>query len=487
MAPKPTTNAVEPAPANGAMSRRAGLRLVIPALLGLLATGCSSLESMQRAVFGGGPRQGQVGYVQGFVGSVVADEPNAALAGRDILSAGGSAADAAIATGFALSVTLPSRAGLGGGGACVVYNPITKSVPEAFVFVPPAVATVGGGDRRAAVPSTARGLYMMHARQGRLPIELLLERAERLARFGVPVSRAFARDLGLVAGPLFGDPNARAVFGRGGTYLVEGQTMTQPELGATLAQLRVAGVGDLYQGALSRRLVEMSALAGVPIGQNDLRAALPTHQVPIIVRFGEDSIAFVPTEGGLAAAAAAIALRDRPGDAQTALSRSLGAAARWRAGGMNADQMLASDLASPLSAPLYPATTSFVAIDAEGSAAACAFTMNNLFGTGRMVPGRGFLTAASPGTVTPPLLAAGIAWNPRYHAFRAAAGGSGQFGAGLAAGAALANTLRAGQPMPELVPDPGRANVIACSRYLPGSESSCGAAADPREFGLAGR
>ena len=38
---------------------------------------------------------------------------------------------------------------------------------------------------------------------------------------------------------------------------------------------------------------------------------------------------------------------------------------------------------------------------------------------------------------------------------------------------------------PLAVPEPGRANVIACSRYLPDSERSCGWATDPRGFGLA--
>ena len=50
---------------------------------------------------------------------------------------------------------------------------------------------------------------------------------------------------------------------------------------------------------------------------------------------------------------------------------------------------------------------------------------------------------------------------------------------------ALINTLKTNRPMSVPVPDPGRANVIACGRYLPGENSECGWANDPREAGLA--
>jgi gamma-glutamyltranspeptidase/glutathione hydrolase len=463
------------------------MRLAVPLVLGGMVTACSMLTSVKQTMFGGGATPGQQGYVKGFLGEVVADEPRAALAGREVLSSGGDAADAAVAIGLSLAVTLPSRAGLGGGGACVAYIADPKGpgngVPEAILFVPPPVRSVGGGDRPAAVPMLARGLFLLHARHGRLPFESLLAKADDLARRGVPVSSALARDLVLVAGPLFADPAARAAFGRGGVPLTEGQTLLQPQLAATLAELRVSGVGDMYQGVLARRIEQVSPSAGVAIGFADLRAALPSVSVPVIVPFGDDKVAFPPTDGGVGAAAALMALKSQPADLQAAWMRSLAAAARWRAGGANSDQVLNGELAAPAAVPLYPASTTFATLDPNGNAVVCALTMNNLFGTGRMVPGFGFLAAASPAAVTPPLLAPGLAWGG--HAFHAEAGGSGQAGAALAAAVALANSLRSGQPMQSLVPEPGRANVISCARYLPGSESSCAAAADPRETGLA--
>jgi gamma-glutamyltranspeptidase/glutathione hydrolase len=118
-------------------------------------------------------------------------------------------------------------------------------------------------------------------------------------------------------------------------------------------------------------------------------------------------------------------------------------------------------------------------------AVACAVTMGNLFGTGRVAPGTGVVLAASPKAVPPPLLAAAVAWNANLGAFRAEVAGSGQEGAALAVADGMAGALAGRSPMPQPVPDPGRANAIACWRYLPDSDGSCGWAADPRGTGLA--
>ena len=209
-------------------------------VLSLLTAGCGSL-------FGQAPPPvGQLGHVTGFLGAVVADEPRAALIGRQVLSQGGNAADAAVAVGLALAVTLPSRAGLGGGGACLAFSPGAKSinggVPEAILFTPAApAAPAGNGDRPAALPMLARGLYLLHARYGSGEFTRLIAPAEELAQLGTPASRALVQDIALVSGPLFADPQARAVFSVNGVPLQVGQTLQQPALGATLA--RTSGGG----------------------------------------------------------------------------------------------------------------------------------------------------------------------------------------------------------------------------------------------------
>ena len=280
------------------------------------------------------------------------------------------------------------------------------------------------------------------------------------------------------------DPGARAVFSQDGVPLTEGRILRQPDLGGTLVQLRIAGVGDMYQGVLAQRIARASADAGGPIALADLRAALPRLAPPLVRSFQAEKVAFLPppADGGLAAESAFDALAGSPNDIAGATARYLAVVSRYRAGGITPEEALAAKDLPAVGTSLFPASTSFVTMDRSGNAVACALTMDNLFGTGRILPGLGFLAAASPAAVPPPLLSAGLIWNDKIKAFRAAAGGSGQEGAPLAVALALLNTLRTNQPMSVPVPDPGRANVIACGRYLPGDTSDCRWANDPREI-----
>lgn len=461
------------------------------ALLALLP-GCSTVNGLKASLFGGGPAPGQPGHIAGFLGGVAADEPRAAIAGREVLASGGNAADAAVAVALTLAVTLPSRAGIGGGGACLAYMPDRKSpnagVPEAVMFVPKAPAPGGArGDRPAAVPMLARGLYLLNARYGSQPFEMRLAAAEQLARFGFTVSKALAQDLRVVAGPLFADPQAQAIFGAAGAPLAEGQELREPGLAATLAQLRFAGVGGMYNGTLARRIVQASDTIGGPLTLADLRDGLPTLAPPLFRDNHSDRIAFLPppADGGLAAEAAFDSLVANPDDVTAATRRALAVAARWRAGGISPDAALAArDLTEP-AASTFPASTSFVTLDRHGGAVACTLTMNNLFGTGRVLPGLGFVAAASPAAVPPPLLSAALVWNDNLKAFRAAVAASGQAAAPVSVAVGLQSTLRSGRPMSVLPPDPGRENIAACARYLPGDKDTCGWATDPRGAGLA--
>ncbi len=454
-------------------------------------TGC---ETLGLTTFGrGGPAPGSSGFVSGFLGGVAAEDPAAALAARGVLSAGGTAVDAAVAAGFAMAVTLPSRVGFGGGGACLVFDP-AKGATEAVLFLPgPRLSVPAGADRPAAVPLLARGLFALHTRKPGRPFEELMAPAEQLARFGTEVSRGLGADLAAVAGPLLADPGARAVFARpDGTPKAAGDPLVQTELAGTLGQLRVAGVGDLHQGTLARRLEAASRAAGGGLTLEELRAALPTVAPPLVLPSrGGDQVAFLPppADGGLAAAATFAGLQAglAPGEAA---ERGLAAAAGWRERGGEPRAYLTAAASAGAGFAALPASAGLMVFDRNGVAVTCAFTLNNLFGTGRTVPGLGFLLAAAPGigSVQPPLLAAAIAYNPNLRAFRMGIAGSGQQAAPMAvAGPAALHLLRGQSSEPALagVPEPGRAQFGSCLNYLPGVPGRCIAVTDPRGTGVA--
>jgi len=392
-----------------------------------LVGGCSSTDK---------PQQGVVGFVEGFLGGVAADEPRAATIGRDVLSAGGTAADAATAVYFALSVTMPSAASLGGGGVCIVHDWKTKKTETLDFLARPPQAIPAGATRPTAVPGNPRGFFALHSRFGRLRWEALVGSAENLARFGTPVSRAFAVDLARVGNALLADPNARRIFGQAGGQRVpgEGETLVQFELASMLGLIRRAGPGDFYDGPAAHQLVAAVNAAGGSLSIDDLRAYRPEWRETVRIRFGNEVAHFTSPPGAAGALAAAmwrmLADDDRFEDAQPAVRdhllaetalRAFADRGRWLKEDATSSVPLA-DLASPTRAEALmasyredrhtpaaeitpppverlenPAATSFVVVDRDSSAVACALTMNNLFGTGRIAGGTGILLAAMPG------------------------------------------------------------------------------------------
>ena len=378
---------------------------------------------------GGSSASSNSAVPSGFAGAVAADEPRAAEVARDVLASGGSAADAAVAGYFALAVTLPSTAGLGGGGACLINDKPDKTV-EAIMFVP-----LAGSGGQIGLPLNVRGMALLQARHGRAHWSALLGPAQRLAQQGMPVSRALARELATAAAKLSADPNLAQVYlGTDGQPLHEGDTLTQSDLGSLLSQIRAGGPGSFYSGAVAQRLLDSAQTAGLPLTSADLQGAVPTVEQPVIVDIGGPNLFFTPppASGGLTTAELMGMLlqtrnwgeatpEERPHLFAEASMRSYADRSHWlKPDGSTAvppDQILdgshlsdlmasyAPDRATPaasLNAPPSPAhaenpwAASIVTADTDGNAVACNFTMNDLFGSGHMLPGTGMVLAAAP-------------------------------------------------------------------------------------------
>ncbi len=400
----------------GRMLRRGGLALMSLATLNLAA--CSS-----------GPAHyaGDLYSVAGFSGAVISDEPRAALVGRDILAAGGNASDAMVAMYFTMAVTMPSTAGLGGGGVCIAHNigkkdKITTSVID---FLPRSAA---GG--QVAVPGNVRGMAAIWATFGKLPWAQLVAPSETLASNGTPVSRALANDIAAGGQVLRDDPQMSAVFVRSdGQLSGEADNLRQTKLGAILGQIRARGASEFYGGNLGQRIADAAQTAGAPLTVEDLRNFKANIYNPLQVPLGDQTVYLPqpPASGGVSTAQMLSILQTTAGatgnrtDLLAAASmRVMADRSNWMKPGGDASgdvadlvssnrtgQLMAGyqpGRATPASAltppakslPENPWSSSAIAVDLNGTAITCTFTMNALFGAARMAGDTGIILAPAP-------------------------------------------------------------------------------------------
>jgi gamma-glutamyltranspeptidase/glutathione hydrolase len=239
---------------------------------------------------------------RGRKGMVVSQARTAAQAGVQILEAGGSAADAAVATAFALAAVEPWNSGLGGVGFAVVH-PAGERSARVVDFGPVAPARLDPGlfplvsgksehlfawpnvldDRNVhgplsvVIPSAVAGYAEVHRRWGRLPMRDVLAPAIALARAGLPVDWVTALKLASAAADLRRYAESARIYLPDGLppappYVGPAKRIVLGNLPATLERLAEAGLEDFYRGDLAAAIAaDMAALGGVLDG-TDLAA-----------------------------------------------------------------------------------------------------------------------------------------------------------------------------------------------------------------------
>ena len=319
------------------------------------------------------------------VALVVGDEPLAVRTGAAILSQGGSAVDAVTATYFALAVTYPVAAGLGGGGICVVHD-ATTGQNEEFDFL--ARDSSGGGNY--AVPGSVRGFALMQSVYGATPWQRDVSPGEGYAAAGFPISRALSLHLAGAQDVIHADAGLSAEFlDDTGKVKPEGTVVSNPGLAQTLAAVRVRGLDGFYKGEVGARIIAFSQSQGGGIGVADLGANAASRGAPQLLRMG-NALVLLPSQR-TGAGAFAGALFENLNQAQ---STNVGA------GDLQASVVYAVKQAlsrfGVTSLPGDLGATGFAAVDARGEAAACAVTMNGPFGSGRSATGTGVVLARAP-------------------------------------------------------------------------------------------
>lgn len=245
---------------------------------------------------------GRTAKTYGYAGSfmVAAANPLAAEAGREILRAGGSAVDAAIAVQLVLNLVEPQSSGIGGGAFMLHWSQAEKRLvtldgretapaaarPDRFIGLdgkPLAFMAAVVGGRSVGVPGTVRLMEDAHKRWGKLPWARNFEPAIRLAEAGFAVS---PRLNGLLTGEkaLRNDARASAYFYDGETPRPVGHLLKSPAFAETLKAIASGGAAAFYSGRIADDIVAtVTGHAGNPgdITLADLAAYKVVEREPV--------------------------------------------------------------------------------------------------------------------------------------------------------------------------------------------------------------
>lgn len=359
-------------------------------------------------------------HATGRKGMVVSQARTAAEAGVAMLEAGGTAADAAVATAFALAAVEPWNSGLGGigftlvhpaGGAAQVvdFGPVSPGRLDARQF-----PIVGGhsehlfawpnvqddrnvhGPLSVVIPSSVAGYAEVHRRWGRLPLKDVLAPAIALARAGLPVDWLTALKLASSA------PDLRRYAESARIYLTDGLPPAPPYVGPakrlvlgrlpeTLERLAQAGLDDFYRGEVAAAIAaDMAELGGV-LDAADLAGCA--------ARLSEPSLSpwrgrVIQGAGGLTAAPTMQRVLEflsgeRFGAAPDAAFFATFAAAMQRAYAERLSGLGDTTEANPRAAEAC--TTHLTAVDADGMMVSMTTTLLSSMGSRLVLPRTGIL------------------------------------------------------------------------------------------------
>ena len=229
-------------------------------------------------------------------GMVACPHSLASQAGADVLRAGGSAVDAAVAAGAVLAVVYPHMTGVGGDAFWLIHDAKTG-----------AVRFLDGGGRAAASASAAwfaerghpevplRGILPAtlttpgapsswveaHRQHGRLPLARDLEAAIGYAREGYPATERLSGFIGMMASDLAKHPHSAALFLPGGQVPRTGARLSNPDLARTLEALAQGGIDGFRGGPVAQELARFSKAEGGFFDAADLAAQSARWGEPI--------------------------------------------------------------------------------------------------------------------------------------------------------------------------------------------------------------
>ena len=204
-------------------------------------------------------------------GMVASESALASQVGLDVLRKGGNAVDAAVATAFALAVTLPNAGNVGGGGFMMLHDAKTgKDTAIDFREMAPAgakrdmylddkgnvIADKSLFTQAAiGVPGTVAGLMYALEHYGTKPRAELVAPAVALARKGFPVDGQLGATLEAESKHLGAWASTKKIFFNGDHPLRTGDTLRNPDLARSLELIGRDGAKAFYEGPIGAAIV----------------------------------------------------------------------------------------------------------------------------------------------------------------------------------------------------------------------------------------
>ena len=234
-----------------------------------------------------------------YRGMVTAPHHLAAQAGLSVLSDGGNAIEAMIASAAAIAVVYPHMNGLGGDSFWLIGKPGSAPIgiqacgrsaiaaDRNWYRSRGCTAIPGRGPLAAlTVAGTVDGwekAQNLSRRQhgGRLPMSRLLQDAIRYAWEGVPVPQTLHENIKKKRPELQDVPGFADVYLPNGAPLAVGSKLRQPRVADTLARLSQAGLSDFYRGDLARSMAADLEKAGSPLRLPDFERYQATLVTPL--------------------------------------------------------------------------------------------------------------------------------------------------------------------------------------------------------------
>ncbi|WP_416898855.1 MAG: gamma-glutamyltransferase [Minwuia sp.] len=230
-------------------------------------------------------------------GLVTSPHSLASSAGVDVLRAGGSAVDAAIATSAVLAVLYPHMTSIGGDAFWLIHEGATGDINY-----------LSGGGQAAAtadiewfrtrghteiplegvlpatltVPGALASWAAAHERYGRLPLARCLEQAIAYARDGAPVSARVAGFIELFRGKLAAHPDTSAIFLPGGEVPRAGARLANPNLARSMEAFARDGRAGFYEGEVARALSRFAEAQGGFFREGDFAAQQARWEAPLV-------------------------------------------------------------------------------------------------------------------------------------------------------------------------------------------------------------